>query len=110
MFVYWNFHSHIVLTRKILTQFLIVFNKVYYAIVISVPIFIVGIYTVLPFLPVFVYKDTAMLLVLAFFYRAITMKVPNFAGIYSRGFLYDQASHGNKGKRVNLFQCQPKAR
>ena len=82
----------------------------YYAIVISVPIFIVGIYTVLPFLPVFVYKDTAMLLVLAFFYRAITMKVPNFAGIYSRGFLYDQASQGNKGKTVNLFQCQPKAR
>ena len=29
--------------------------------------FIVGIYTVLPFLPVFVYKDTAVLLVLAFF-------------------------------------------
>ena len=47
-------------------------------------IFMVGIYTVLPFLPVFVYKDTAMLLVLAFFYRAITLKVPNFAGIFSR--------------------------
>ena len=67
MFVYCNFHSHIVLTRNFLTQFLIIFNKVYYAIVISVPIFIVGIYTVLPFLPVFVDKDTAMLLVLAFF-------------------------------------------
>ena len=67
MFVYCNFHSHIILTRNFLTQFLIIFNKVYYAIVISVPIFIVGIYTVLPFLPVFVYKDTAMLLVLAFF-------------------------------------------
>ena len=53
----------------------------YYAIVISVPIFIVGIYTVLPFLPVFVYKDTAMLLVLAFFYCAITLKIPNFAGM-----------------------------
>ena len=76
----------------------------------AIPIFIVGIYSVLPFLPVFVYKDTAMLLVLAFFYRAITMKVPNFAGIYSRRFLYDQASQGNKGKTVNLFQCQPKAR
>ena len=67
MFVYCNFHSHIILTRNFLTQFLIIFNKVYYAIVISVPIFIVGIYTVLPFLPVFVDKDTAMLLVLAFF-------------------------------------------
>ena len=70
----------------------------YYAIVISVPIFIVGIYTVLPFLPVFVYKDTAMLLVLAFYYSAITVKVPNFAGIYSRGFLHGQVSQGNKGK------------
>ena len=39
----------------------------YYAIVISVPIFIVGIYTALPSLSVFIYKDTAMLLVLAFF-------------------------------------------
>ena len=67
-------------------------------------------YNVLPFLRVSVYKDTAMLLVLAFFYRAITMKVPNFAGIYSRRFLYDQASQGSKGKTVNLFQCQPKAR
>ena len=98
MFVYCNFHSHIVLTRNFLTQFLIIFNKVYYAIVISVPIFIVGIYTVLPFLPVFVYKDTAMLLVLAFFYRAITVKVPNFDGIYSREFLHGQASQGSKGK------------
>ena len=53
----------------------------YYAIVISVLIFIVGIYAVLLFLPVFVYKDTAMLLVLAFFYRAITLKIPNFAGM-----------------------------
>ena len=70
----------------------------YYAIVISVPIFIVGIYTVLPFLPVFVYKDTSMLLVLAYFHRAITGKVPNFAGIYSRAFLHCQASQGNKGK------------
>ena len=33
----------------------------YYAIVISVPIFIVGIYTVLPFLPALVYKDPAVL-------------------------------------------------
>ena len=47
----------------------------------AIPIFIVGIYSVLPFLPVFVYKDTAMLLVLAFFYRAITLKIPNFAGM-----------------------------
>ena len=47
----------------------------YYDIVFSVPIFIAGIYTVLPFLPVFVYKDTAMLLVLAFFYRAITVQL-----------------------------------
>ena len=56
----------------------------YYAIVISVPIFIVGIYTVLLFLRVFVYKDTAMLLVLVFFYRAITVKIPNFAGMVRR--------------------------
>ena len=54
----------------------------YYAIVISVPIFIVRIYTVLP--PVFVNKDTAMLL----------------AGIYSIGFLHGQASQGNKEKRT----------
>ena len=52
----------------------------HYAIVISVPIFIVRIYTVLP--PVFVNKDTAMLL----------------AGIYSIGFLHGQASQGNKEK------------
>ena len=97
MFVYCNFHSHIVLTRNFLTQFLIIFNKVYYAIVISVPIFIVGIYTVLPFLPVFVHNDTAMLLVLAFF----TVQLPcnyyestKFCWYYSRGFLHGQASQG----------------
>ena len=38
-------------------------------------------YNVLPFLRASVYKDTAMLLVLAFFYRAITLKIPNFAGM-----------------------------
>ena len=46
----------------------------YYAIVLSVPIFIVGIYTVLPFLPVFVYKGTAMLLVLVFFTVKLQLK------------------------------------
>ena len=46
----------------------------YYAIVISVPIFIAGIYTALPFLPVFVYKDTAMLLILAFFTMQLLWK------------------------------------
>ena len=39
----------------------------YYAIVITVPIFKVGIYTVLLFLPAFVYKDTVVLLILVFF-------------------------------------------
>ena len=70
----------------------------YYTIVISVPNFIVGINNALPFLPVFVYKDIVMFLVLAFFYRAITVKVPNFADIYSREFLHGQASQGNKQK------------
>ena len=70
----------------------------YYAIVFSVPIFIVGIYTVLLFLLVVVYKDTAMLLVLTFFCREITAKLPNFTGIYLRGFLHGQTSQGNKGK------------
>ena len=68
----------------------------YYAIVFSVPIFIVGICTVLPFLPVFVYKDTGMLLVLPFFYHKITAKVPNFASVYLRVFLHGQTSQGNK--------------
>ena len=57
-----------------------------YPIVISEPIFIVGIYTVLPFLSVFVYKYTVVLLVLAFFYvNAITVKVrePQFFSKYS---------------------------
>ena len=39
----------------------------YHPIVISVPVFIVGICTASPFLPAFVYKETAALLVLAFF-------------------------------------------
>ena len=69
----------------------------HYAIVFSVPIFITGIYTALPFLPILVYKDTAMLLVLVFFYHEITVKVPNFAVIYLREFLHGQTSHGNKG-------------
>ena len=69
----------------------------YYAIVFSVPIFIAGIYTVSPFLPILVYKDTAMLLVLVFFYHEITVKVPKFAVIYLRGFLHGQTSQGNKG-------------
>ena len=70
----------------------------YYAIVITVPIFIVGIYTVLPFLSFFVEKDTAMLLVLAFFYHAITVKIPYFAAIYSSWFLHGQANQRNKRK------------
>ena len=69
----------------------------YYAIVFSVPIFIAGIYTVLPFLPILVYKDTTMLLVLVFFYYKYTVKVPKFAVIYLRGFLHGQTSQGNKG-------------
>ena len=69
----------------------------YYAIVFSVPIFIAGIYTVLPFLPILVDKDTAMLLVLVSFYHKITVKVPKFAVIYLRGFLHGQISQGNKG-------------
>ena len=68
----------------------------YYAIVFSVPIFIAGIYTVLPFLPILVDKDTAMLLVLVSFYHKITVKVPNFASIYLRVFLHGQTSQGNK--------------
>ena len=38
-----------------------------YVTVISVPTFSVGIYIALPFLPAFAYKDTAVLLVLAFY-------------------------------------------
>ena len=39
----------------------------YFATVISIPNFIVGIYTALLFLPAFVYKDNALLHVSAFF-------------------------------------------
>ena len=34
-----------------------------------------------------------------FFHVPITVKVPNFAGIYSRGLLHGQASQGLKKKK-----------
>ena len=108
MFVYCNFHSHIVLTRNFLTQFLIIFNKVYYAIVISVPIFIVGIYTVLPFLPVFVYKDTAMLLVLAFFNMKLLWKYQILLVFTQEGFYMVRQVREIRESELTFFSASQK--
>ena len=43
-----------------------IFNKIYCGKVSLVPIFVARMYTVLPFLPVFMYKNTLVLLVLAY--------------------------------------------
>ena len=69
----------------------------YYAIVISVPIFIVRIYTVLPFLPAFGYTDTAVLLVLVFF---TLVQLPWKYHILLAFTQDGQASQGNHGKWV----------
>ena len=58
----------------------------YYDIVFSAPIFIAVIYTVLPFLLAFVYKDTAMLLVLALFNMKLLWKYQILLVFTQEGF------------------------
>ena len=80
----------------------------YYAIVISVPIFIVGIYTVLPFLPVFVYKDTAMLLVLAFFTVKLLWKYQILLVFTQEGFYMVRQVREIREKELTFFSASQK--
>ena len=80
----------------------------YYAIVISVPIFIVGIYTVLPFLPVFVYKDTAMLLVLAFFNMKLLWKYQILLVFTQEGFYMVRQVREIRESELTFFSASQK--
>ena len=80
----------------------------YYDIVFSVPIFIAGIYTVLPFLPVFVYKDTAMLLVLAFFNMKLLWKYQILLVFTQEGFYMVRQVREIRESELTFFSASQK--
>ena len=102
MFVYCNFHCHFDLMRKTLIKFFMIFNQLkYITLQLSLYQFLLLKYIsfyhsyLLLFIKILRYFSFQLFFVCV---SAITVKAPNFAGIYSRGFPNGQASQGNHGK------------